>query len=467
MVLVCWRFEIIIANKKKMNMSVEFSVSKVAICIVNILLMVTALAGQNKDDFSFNPKTKEYNAFEYFDADTIGVHPVNTFLLAKLSELMYLERIDYQLKYLQNGYKTVDSIPSSAWIKEYPKVRDDNFKMAFESRFQHFFYDPSEMPLRNLEPNNGMQVSSTPSFDYCYWLDSINWAAENIPEFHFIHKTAYWDNKKKQGLDPELVVISTQDLVIIVFRGTDKVGNDDWSEWKGTDFKLGLVPAGGSLMKTKVHKGFWQSFELIRDELIRTLEQVDASKKKVWLTGHSLGGAMAILSGTYLKSIGYPVQNVYAFAAPRVVGNAGFVKRMNELLPNQVQRFEYYLDPIALLWAPKYRHAGQRNWFDEAERGNYKLYTNIKERYISPWFFRFNRHPFKDKRTKSEIRLQRTQFNGMIPELAFRFWYHNPQWYVKAAYQQLSDAQKAMLPDVDDSFPYLYDSAKGPMTGSK
>ena len=55
----------------------------------------------------------------------------------------------------------------------------------------------------------------------------------------------------------------------------------------------------------------------------------------------------------------------------------------------------------------------------------------------------------------------------MIPELAIRFWYHNPQWYVKAAYQQLTDAQKALLPDVDDSFPYLYDSAKGPMVGTK
>ena len=449
----------------------EFSVAAYVFCIINILFEVNGLRAQSNADFSFTPKTKEYNAFEFFDADAIGVAPVNTFLLAKLSELMYLERIDYQLRYLKNNYKTVDSIPSSAWIKEHPIVRDDNFKRAFESRFRHFFYDPSEMPLRNpkteAEITNALQTTNSNDFDYCYWLDSTNWAAENIPEFHFIHKTAFWDSKKKQGLDPELVVIATKELVIIVFRGTDRVGNDDWSEWKGTDFKIGLVPAGGSLMKTKVHKGFWQSFELIRDELIRTLEQVDAAKKRIWLSGHSLGGAMAILSGTYLKSIGYPVQNVYAFAAPRVVGNARFVKRMNELLPNRVQRFEYYLDPVALLWAPKYRHAGQRNWFDEAELGNYKLYSNIRERYISPWFFKFNRHPFKDKRTKSEIRLNRTQFNGMIPELAIRFWYHNPQWYVKAAYQQLTDAQKALLPDVDDSFPYLYDSAKGPMVGTK
>jgi hypothetical protein len=284
-----------------------------------------------------------------------------------------------------------------------------------------------------------------------------------MPQFQFIHKTEYWDDGKKHGIDPELIVVSTKDYVLIVFRGTDKVEGNEWSEWTGTDFRIGQVRAGGSMMKAKVHKGFWQSFDLIRDELIRSLERCGAQHKKIWLTGHSLGGAMSMLTGVYLKSIGYPVQNVYAFAAPRVIGDAKFVKIADKLLPNRIHRFEYYLDPIALLWAPRYKHVGQRNWFDSEAFANYNLHINSQERRISLWPFSFNRHPFGDKRSKTDMRLKREKSNGLMTELPFRFWYHNPQWYVKAAYAQLSPEQQALLPAVDDSFPYLYDSAKGPM----
>ncbi len=427
-------------------------------CILGLLPCFSMAQEPIGENFVYQPLEQEYNCFSRFDIDAVGVHQVNLFLLAKISELMYLERIDYQLRYVKNGYKVVDTISSSASIKQYARVSDANFKLAFEARFAHFFYKPSpETPLfSSLSADAGLRLPS----------ESEASLSAHYPQFHFIQKTEYWDKKKKQGLDPELIVVSTPRLIIIAFRGTDRVEDDDWSEWKGTDFKIGLVPAGGNLMKTKVHKGFWQSFDLVRDDLIRVLEQSDASKKKIWLTGHSLGGSMAILAGTYLKSIGYPVQNIYAFAAPRVVGNAKFVKKADELLPNRIHRFEYYLDPVALLWAPRYRHVGQRNWFDAEDKGNYQLYVDVKERYIHLWPFHFNRF-IKDKRTKSQMRLHKEMHDGLITELPYRFWYHNPQWYVKAAYAALSEEERAVLPLIDDSFPYLYDSAKGPMPGSK
>lgn len=426
----------------------------------------------NTFDFNFVPPQEEFNCMQHFNVDAEGVDPVNTFLLAKFSEMMYLERIDYQIRYLKNKQEPVDDIPYSEWLKEHPVVENDNFNKVFEKRFQHYFYDPASIPpkqeIEELQNQTDLIASREKTeFDYCFWQDSVAWAAENMPQFKFIHRTAYLNDKKWSSLDPELMIVSTKDLILIVFRGTDPVSRgDDWGEWVGTDFRIGLIRGGGNLVGTRLHKGFWQSFDLVRDEVIRTLDRMGAKNKKIWLTGHSLGGAMAILAGGYLKSEGYPVSNIYAYAAPRVVGDKKFSKKLDEMLPNRVQRFEYYLDPITLLWAPRYRHAGQRNWFDDGEYGDYKLYKNSKERYMHFWPFHFNRYPF-DKRKQEKMRVQKEMMNGFMPDLPFRFYYHNPQYYVKAAYKQLNEAQKAILPAVDDSFPYLYGSAKGPMPGTK
>ncbi len=443
-------------------------------CLLNIWSMGSVFAQQtaNLSSFKFQYPSNEINCIQHFNRDTVGVDPINTFILAKFSEMMYLERLDYQLQYMQNGQEPVNDIPSSEWLKEHASVNNDNFEEAFKTRFQHYFYDPATMPQKSNTSylaqsglhSNAMENSA---FDYCYWQDSSDWVAENMPTFKFIHRTAYLNDRKWSSLDPEIMLISTKDLILIICRGTDPVAKENvWGEWFGTNFRMGLVRGGGNLVRTRIHKGFWQSFDLVRDEIIRSLDQMDAQNKKIWLAGHSLGGAMAMLIGAYLKSEHYPVANIYAYAAPRVVGDKRFTKKLDDMLPNRVQRFEYYLDPITLLWAPRYRHVGQRNWFDDAEYGNYQLYINTKERYISPSPFHFNPHPF-NKKKQAEMRLHKEMYNGLMTGLPFRFYYHNPQYYVKAAYQQLTAEQKAVLPAVDDTYPYLYGSAKGPMPGTK
>lgn len=43
------------------------------------------------------------------------------------------------------------------------------------------------------------------------------------------------------------------------------------------------------------------------------------------VTGHSLGGALAILAAADIKSVGHKVDEVYTFGQPRV-GNVAFSK---------------------------------------------------------------------------------------------------------------------------------------------
>lgn len=395
--------------------------------------------------------TEEYACIQYFDDTASGVHPVNVFLLAKMTEMMYAQRLDYQMLYLQNKGQVVDTLSSTEWLDENTRVNDDNFEAYFEARFQHYF---QTAPI----------VASAAS--------TTSQEREEAIEFRYLHKAHTEDArfmgvKYKSGLDPELMLVSTPSTIFVLFRGTDDVGEDEWAEWLGTDFRINQHAGGGALIGTRIHTGFWLSFDLIRDELLTALAEMGARNKKIWVAGHSLGAALSVVTGTYLKASGYNVQNVYAYACPRTIGNRAFIKKANELLPNRIQRFEYYRDPVTLLWAPgyKYHHVGQRNWYDEEKLGKYKMYQNTFERsFLSPSMKKCDHidceHDSKEGK-KTRRRVKRCQHSGSIFVTYKICHYHNPQWYVKAAYAQLTNDQKAILPKVDDSYPYLYYGLEG------
>jgi hypothetical protein len=384
----------------------------------------------------------------YFDDTASGVNNVNAFILAKMTEMMYAERLDYQLRYVQNGCQAVDTLESTTWLEAHTKVCDNNFQKLFQTRFEHYFQQAPHTQQTGLQEQ------------------------ESGVEFRYLHKkhtedARFMGIKYKSGLDPELMLISTPTTVFVLFRGTDDVGENKWAEWLGTDFRINQRAAGGALVGTRIHTGFWLSFDLVRDELLTNLREMGAQDKKIWVAGHSLGAALSVITGTYLKASGFDVQNVYAYACPRTIGNRNFIKKANELLPGRIQRFEYYRDPVTLLWAPgyKYHHVGQRNWYDEEKLGGYKLYKNTFERsFLSPSIKKCDhivcQEDNKEAR-KTRRRIKRCQHSGSIFVTYKICHYHNPQWYVKAAYAQLTDAEKAVLPQVDDSYPYLYYGLEG------
>ncbi len=411
-----------------------------------VLLNCLSIFGQTQicenPTFQFEIPNAEFNCMRLFNAEAVDVHPVNVYLLAKMTEMLYQERLDYQIRYLRNDSKPVTTLPSTKVLKQNLRTTDEHYECAFAARFSHYFFEPRDFPGGSHQ-------------------DSLAWVKDKAPSFRYLYKShldtlRFLGISHYRGLDPEFVIVSTQDLILILFRGTDDVGSDKISEWTGTDFKIPLSRAGGSLTGTKIHKGFWESFDLIRDDLLKNLYEVNAMDKKIWIAGHSLGGAMSIISAAYLKASGFPVQNAYSFAGPRTIGNKSFVNKVKEILPDQIHRFEYYLDPVPLLWSPLYTKVGKRHWYDHSEKSNYKFYQDIEERYISANPLEFNRKPFNETRTKEEMRLHRSMMDGLIIELPIEVHNHNPPWYVKAAHQQLTEAHKLILPAVEDTFPYIY-----------
>ncbi|KAJ4992604.1 lipase [Stagonosporopsis vannaccii] len=75
----------------------------------------------------------------------------------------------------------------------------------------------------------------------------------------------------------------------------------------------------------RVHGAFYVAWRSIADEVAAALADLRAKNPgySTILTGHSLGGALAILAFTDLKASGVPVKTAYTMGAPRV-GNKAY-----------------------------------------------------------------------------------------------------------------------------------------------
>lgn len=104
--------------------------------------------------------------------------------------------------------------------------------------------------------------------------------------------------------------------LFVVFRGTETA-----KEWIA-NFNQKLVgffiPGYGD-----VHEGFQNSYLSLRDALIRAVAE-NADVKHLFVTGHSLGGALATFASCDIEAnAGKAVCATYTYGSPRP-GNAGF-----------------------------------------------------------------------------------------------------------------------------------------------
>jgi hypothetical protein len=144
------------------------------------------------------------------------------------------------------------------------------------------------------------------------------------------------DSRGTQGF-----VAERERVVIVAFRGTEVFLPGRSLRELGevladaiTDSGFSLVPAPASA-RGRVHSGFLGALDKIFDEVQAVVRQ--ASGKAVWLTGHSLGGSLAILAAARLPR----VEGVYVFGAP-LVGDADFGKA----LPRRPFRFVHGSDLV-------------------------------------------------------------------------------------------------------------------------
>lgn len=126
-------------------------------------------------------------------------------------------------------------------------------------------------------------------------------------------------------LSTQCYIASNDQFAIVAFRGSEiwkKEGKVDLKKVMAdlkadVDIRLTDWPAGG-----KVHRGFKEALEEVWFDLLPHLKQLHRKGCKIWMTGHSLGAALATLCAS---RYGY-VQGVYSFGSPRV-GDEGFSEK--------------------------------------------------------------------------------------------------------------------------------------------
>jgi hypothetical protein len=100
---------------------------------------------------------------------------------------------------------------------------------------------------------------------------------------------------------------------IVAIRGTETI-----LEWLA-DIDAPLIPYLPDPNAGDAHMGFQLVYEHIRKSIATLLTTKCAAAKTIWVTGHSLGGALAILAAyDILKNVKTgPVPQLYTFAGPR------------------------------------------------------------------------------------------------------------------------------------------------------
>lgn len=110
----------------------------------------------------------------------------------------------------------------------------------------------------------------------------------------------YTLHKKIDKHGVQCYILKNQNICVVVFRGSDE--KIDWIN----NFRARLIKTTYGHM----HRGFKNLWDKISSDLIKNIPR----NSLVYFTGHSLGGALALISSFYI-----PHQQVITFGSPMVV----------------------------------------------------------------------------------------------------------------------------------------------------
>lgn len=158
-------------------------------------------------------------------------------------------------------------------------------------------------------------------------------------------------------------IANSNGFTILAFRGSDHLEIEDWVG--NADFDLVYDPhvRGG-----QVHSGFQRGAAAIWPQIQNLITAHRPPDHKLYLTGHSLGGALAMLTAARFASAqrAAEIDAIVTFGQPRA-GDREFARRFDRDFGGRAFRFVNRYDLITRL-PPRllgYDHAGQLRYLDE------------------------------------------------------------------------------------------------------
>lgn len=184
-----------------------------------------------------------------------------------------------------------------------------------------------------------------------------------------------FDKSLAKDIDTQGFVAADDERVVVAFRG---------SEAKAADWLANVqtVTDPGPFPKTKVHEGFQDALFPVVLQLGYVLRHLGTGGKQVWVTGHSLGGALAsIFTAMLLEELhtlgaahalddAHSLAGLYTFGAPRV-GNRAFDRQFGaRAKAHDVRAYRVVNDGDAVPHVPPepwFSHAGTRVLLKDGE----------------------------------------------------------------------------------------------------
>jgi predicted lipase len=153
---------------------------------------------------------------------------------------------------------------------------------------------------------------------------------------------------------------SNLNAIILSFRGSSNIQN--WI----INLSFNQI-AYSRCSNCKVHNGFYTGYNTVKATIISQIQALKALHRdaKIYITGHSLGGAIAVLAAPDIKDNFGAIAGLLSFGEPRV-GNSEFASWFGSVTTHT--RVIHYGDIVPHL-PPQvngYLHDGTEIWYDKA-----------------------------------------------------------------------------------------------------
>ena len=144
-------------------------------------------------------------------------------------------------------------------------------------------------------------------------------------------------------------VLTSGGVTVVAFRGTD-----DRYDWLANLDARTVTTSHGDM-----HRGFDRTYRAVGDDVRRAVRIAEPGH--LWITGHSLGGALAVVCALDLLDEGYELDGVVTFGQP-MVGRADLAEHLDRELDRKFVRFMNESDLVPRV-PPHFTHAGSLVWF--------------------------------------------------------------------------------------------------------
>lgn len=153
-------------------------------------------------------------------------------------------------------------------------------------------------------------------------------------------------------------VAADDQSLVVAFRGSQSPTSlDGFKDWLLTNANNLLILPEGRIgtdfaaagVGARFHRGFLEALAEIWEPLRAAVRaELDRQDRPLWVTGHSLGGAIALLAAWRLQRDFIAIHEVVTFGAP-MIGNAAAAEAFQREFPDKIFRYIDIEDPVPLL----------------------------------------------------------------------------------------------------------------------